>query len=100
MRDVYAEPAYAPSAHTACIPAAIPLEYAGGLGIMIASRSQSPQWVSLERNLKPERKIIMYAKELKCTDDYIKILKTFDNREKLKIISALTDSMLESQEEK
>ncbi len=42
----------------------------------------------------------MYAKELKSTDDYIKILKTFDNREKLKIISALTDSMLESQEKK
>ena len=42
----------------------------------------------------------MYAQELKSTDDYIKILKTFDNREKLKIISALTDSMLESQEEK
>lgn len=42
----------------------------------------------------------MYAKDPKNTDDYMKILKDFDDREKLKIISALTDSMLESQEEK
>ena len=42
----------------------------------------------------------MYAKDPKNTDDYIKILKDFDDREKLKIISALTDSMLASQEEK
>ena len=42
----------------------------------------------------------MYAKEPKNTDDYIRILKGFDDREKLKIIRALTDSMLESQEEK
>ncbi len=42
----------------------------------------------------------MYAKDPKNTDDYIEILKGFDDREKLKIISALTDSMLESQEEK
>ncbi|GEM_PF-5615637 len=42
----------------------------------------------------------MYAKDLKNTDDYIKILKGLDNREKLKIISVLTDSMLASQEEK
>ncbi len=42
----------------------------------------------------------MYAKDPKNTDDYIEILKGLDNREKLKIISALTDSMLASQEEK
>lgn len=42
----------------------------------------------------------MYAKDPKNTDDYIEILKGLDNREKLKIISALTDSMLKSQEEK
>ena len=42
----------------------------------------------------------MDAKELKNTDNYIRILKDFDNHEKLRIISALTDSMLESQEEK
>jgi hypothetical protein len=38
----------------------------------------------------------MYAKDPKNTDDYIEILKGLDNREKLKIISALTDSMLKS----
>ena len=42
----------------------------------------------------------MYATELKTTDDYIKILKNFDDREKLRIISALTESMLDVQEEK
>lgn len=42
----------------------------------------------------------MDAKDLKNTDDYIRILKDFDDREKLKIISALTDSMLESHKEK
>jgi hypothetical protein len=39
-------------------------------------------------------------KSPQTTDDYIRILKGLDNREKLKIISVLTDSMLESQGEK
>ena len=42
----------------------------------------------------------MDAKDLKNTDDYIRILKDFDDHEKLRIISALTESMLESKEEK
>ena len=36
----------------------------------------------------------MYATELKTTDDFIRILKNFDDREKLRIISALSQSML------
>ena len=42
----------------------------------------------------------MDAKDLKNTDDYIRILKDFDDHEKLRIISALTKSMLESHKEK
>ena len=42
----------------------------------------------------------MYAKDSKVTDNYIRILKDFDDHEKLRIINALTESMLESQEEK
>lgn len=42
----------------------------------------------------------MYAKDSKVTDNYIRILKDFDDHEKLRIINALTESMLASQEEK
>ncbi|MBQ9244536.1 MAG: hypothetical protein IJ165_15160 [Proteobacteria bacterium] len=42
----------------------------------------------------------MYAKDSKVTDNYIRILKDFDDHEKLRIISALTASILESQKEK
>ncbi len=41
----------------------------------------------------------MYAKDSKVTDNYIRILKDFDDHEKLRIINALTESMLASQEE-
>ena len=36
----------------------------------------------------------MYAKDSKVTDNYIRILKEFDDHEKLRIINALTESML------
>ena len=42
----------------------------------------------------------MYAKDSKVTDNDIRILKDFDDHEKLRIINALTESMLASQEEK
>ena len=42
----------------------------------------------------------MYAKELKSTDDYIRILKELDDHEKLRIINVLTESMLNPPETK
>ena len=42
----------------------------------------------------------MYAKDPKVTDNYIRILKDFDNHEKLRIIHALAESMLSAQEDK
>ena len=36
----------------------------------------------------------MYTKAPQTTDDYIRILKEFDDHEKLRIINALTESML------
>ena len=42
----------------------------------------------------------MYANAPQNTDDYIRILKKLDNREKHRIINALTESMQESQEER
>lgn len=42
----------------------------------------------------------MYAKDSKVTDDYIRILKKLDNHEKLRIINALTESMLNPPEPK
>lgn len=42
----------------------------------------------------------MYAKDSKVTDNYIRILKDFDDHEKLRIINALTESMLNPQKKK